>query len=229
MEDEASQRWGGIAGLAAVALGAAAVAFERPWPSADQPAALARFLADNRGAVLAQSLLFVLGAAASLCFVAALRSRLAHAEAGPATLANLALAAGAAWAAANILGQAPQISLAMPGRSADAAAVAGVVTDLSTVVLTLANLPLAVMFGATAVVTLRHNAVPRWDGWLAVVAGLAALVLSLSAGQATGPLAPQGLLSYVLVPASVVGLVPTSVLMLRSARAGDRRAAVPVP
>jgi hypothetical protein len=56
------ERWAPATGLAALAVGAAAVALERPWPDTLEPAGFPAFLADNRAAVVTQSLLFLVSA-----------------------------------------------------------------------------------------------------------------------------------------------------------------------
>jgi hypothetical protein len=94
------------------------------------------------------------------------------------------------------------------------------------VLLIVANIPLAVMFFAIAAVSLRTKVFPVWLGWLAVVAAAAAALLSFALVDPTGPLAPQGWASYLLYPASIVWLVPASIVMIR--RIG-RRASSPRP
>ena len=70
---------------------------------------------------------------------------------------------------------------------------AATLTDLGYVILVVANVPLAVMFTAIAVVSLRRRAFPIWLGWIAASAALAALLLSFSVVDPNGPLAPAGL------------------------------------
>jgi hypothetical protein len=96
-----------------------------------------------------------------------------------------------------------------------APATAAVLADLGYVMVTIANVPLAVMFAAVAVVSLRTRIFPTWLGWLAVLAAAAALALSFAVVDPTGPLAPQGWVSYVLYPASIVWLVPAVTVMIR--------------
>jgi len=95
-----------------------------------------------------------------------------------------------------------------------------VLTDLGWVMLIVANIPLAVMFTAVAVVSLRTRVFPVWLGCLAVLAAAAALVLSFAVVDPSGPLAPQGWVSYLLYPASIVWLVPATTVMIR--RIGSR-------
>jgi len=50
--------------------------------------------------------------------------------------------------------------------------------DLGYVMLTVANVPIAVMYVAVAVVSLRDRAFPPWLGWLSVAAAGCSAVLS---------------------------------------------------
>lgn len=212
MRPNVLERWGAASGLLSIALGVAAAAFERPWP--DDPAALSAFIADHRSAILAQSLLFVLSAAAYLWFLGSLRSFLLGGESGSGRLTGVAFGAGLVWAGMNIAGQAPQIVLTLPAERGMAPGLARAVEDLGFVMLGLANLPMAVLLAAVAVVTLRTGVLPRWLGWLAVVAGAAAFTLTFGVAQASGPLAPSGWLTYALYPATLIWLLPAPFVMI---------------
>jgi hypothetical protein len=217
------ERWAATSGIAALAFGAAAVALERPWPSTSAPAEFPTFLADNRAAILAQSMLFLISAGLFMWFLGSLRSFLMQAEGGTGRLSAVAFGAGMIGYGLNVVGQAPQITLTLPSRAGMPPEVAAVLTDLGYVMLIVANVPLAVMFAAVAVVSVRARAFPAWLGWLAGVAAAAALALSFAVVDPTGPLAPQGWASYLLYPASIVWLVPAVTVMIR--RLGLRQAA----
>jgi hypothetical protein len=61
---------------------------------------------------------------------------------------------------------------------------------------------------------LRDNAFPAWLGWLTAVAAGSGAVLVFSLVDPTGPLAPQGWLSYVLYLVPVVWLAAATTVML---------------
>jgi hypothetical protein len=227
MNETTRQRWAAGSGFVALAFGAAAVALEQPWPSTTDPNAFPAFLADNRGAILAQSMLFVISAGFFMWFLGSLRSFLIEAEGTTGRLSTLAFAAGMIGYGLNVVGQAPQITLTLPSAAGMAPGTAAVLTDLGWVMLIVANIPLAVMFAAVAVVSLRTRVFPIWLGCLAVVAGAAALLLSFAVVESSGPLAPQGWASYLLYPASIVWLVPATIVMIR--RIGKRPAAASQP
>jgi hypothetical protein len=204
MTERTWERWGAASGLGVVVLAAAATAFERA------PVTAADFAA-NRTALVTQSMLFLAGAAASLWFIGSLRTYLMRAEGGPGRVSTVAFGAGIAWVTVNMLAQAFQVGVAGdPGGDAPDA-----VLNTMSATFTIANLPLAVMLMAVAVVSLRHHAFPRWLGWLAVVAAAAHAVLWLSTAAASGPLASDSALSFVLYPFVLVWLVPATVVMMR--------------
>lgn len=198
-------------GLVAVLLGLFGAALERPWPTDDT---LPTFLAANRLAVVGQSLFFMAGAAFNLWFVAGLREHLVASSPRARRLAHLVFGAGLLWSGLNIIGQAPQIVLSLPSQAHVSPALARALADLCFVMLNVANLPLAVMFAALATLTFRARVFPLWLGGLAAFAAVAAALLVLGLALGTGPLAPQGWLTILLYPASVLWLVPASIYLL---------------
>lgn len=211
------QRWSAATGYLTVALSAAAMLFERPWPAASDPGSFPAFLDAYRDAILAQSLLFVLSAGVALWFVGALRGFLSRAEGGTAPISGIAFGAGVVWAGLNVVGLAPQLSLTLgAGRTVDAA-VAATLTDLGYTMLTLANLPLGVMLTAVAVTSLRTRAFPAWAGWLSAATAVAAFLLTFTIANSAGPLSAQGWVTYVLYSVQVPWVLVATTIMVRRA------------
>lgn len=210
--------WGAWIGLVGIALAGAAGAIEPllsgPWPAGGDPAFPA-FLEDNRSLILAQSMLFVLGAAASIWFLGCIRARLLRAEGAGGTLSGVAFGAGLITYAMIIIGQAAQITLTLPAEAPVAPEVAGVVEGLCTVITILANIPAAVMFTAVAVVTLTRRAFPPWIGWIAVLCAVTSLLSGLAVVFAEGPLSPVGWLTSIARLVPVLFYVPVAVLLMR--------------
>ncbi len=217
MNETTWERWGAASGLVAVAAGAAALLFERGAVSPNDPAdEIVRFFAANASAQLMQSVLFVIGAAALLWFIAGLRAFLAVAEGGTARLSTLAFGAGISQIVLNLMAQAFQIGAATtPPEQMSAGLVA-----MMNATFALANVPLAVMLAAVAAVSLRYRAFPRWLGWLAAAAAVAYALLSVSVAVDSGPLAPGGALSYALYPSLVLWQVPAAIIMIMRSRPG---------
>lgn len=214
MNDSKWERYGAASGFVMVVLGAAATVFERA------PVTAADFAA-NRTALLTQSMLFLAGAAVSLWFIGSLRAHLLLAEGGTGRLSAVAFGSGVAWAALNMLAQAFQVGAASDSSGEAPAAL----LKTMTAVFTIANLPLAIMLVAVAVITLRNGAFPVWLGWLSIVAAGAQTVLWLATVVQSGPLASDGWLSFALYPFFLIWLVPATVVMVR--RAGKPRVVVP--
>ncbi|WP_370962536.1 hypothetical protein [Amycolatopsis sp. cg9] len=215
MSAPAAERWGAASGFAVIVVSAAAMVFERgavlPADSAD---AVVAHYTGNRGAIFAQSMLFLAGAALYLWFLGSLRSFLLRAEGGTGRVSAIAFGAGVVWIGLSALAQAFQIGLA----AAPAAAALPALIATMNAVFTISALPLAVLLAAVAAVTWRHHAFPAWLGWVAVVAAGAQILLWSSTVVGSGPLAADGWLSYALYPVFLVWLVPATVVMTGRSR-----------
>jgi hypothetical protein len=185
------------------------------WPAASDPS-YASFLTQNRTPLLAQSLLFVFSSAAMIWFLGYVRARLLRAEGTPGTLSSIAFGAGFIAAAMNISGQAAQIVLTLPSAASLDPHAAGAIEDLCLVTLTLADVPLVVMFAAIAALSLTRHACPAWLGWIAVAAAVAALVFTFSLVPVSGPLSPQGWLTNLLRVVPALWYIPATVIMIRN-------------
>ena len=209
-------RWeqaGAASGLGAVAVAVAAVVFERgPVPTSGDVAVVAHLM-ENRGAILTQSMLFLFGGALALWFAGSLRDFLAEAEAesGGGRLSSVAFGAAITWIGVNTTAQAFQVGVATSPSSGAPAALVGTMNALFTA----AALPLAVMLAAVGAVSLRHRALPTWLGGLTVVAAASQLVLWFGTVAVSGPLAPDGWLSYSLYSVFPLWLLPTAITMIR--------------
>ena len=162
------------------------------WPAASDPT-YTSFLTQNRTPILAQSLLFVFSSAAMIWFLGYVRARLLRAEGTPGTLSAIAFGAGLIAAAMSISGQA-----------------CGAIEDLCLVTLTLADVPLLVMFAAIAALSLGPHAYPSWLGWIAVAAAFAALVFTFSLVPVSGPLSPLGWLTNLLRVMPALWYIPAT-------------------
>lgn len=211
MSESSDRRWTGAAGLAAFAAGAAGGALERGWPSASEPGAVARFVAEHQAAILGQSMAFALSAGLFLLFLGGLWSALRRVESEPSPLPQIAFGAGCTWAALQLVAQALQVGIAMAPAEVPPQALLRVMAATFSI----GNFPLGVMLGAVAAASLRTRAFPAWLGWLAAGAAVAQGVLWLGTVARSGPLAPNGWLTYALYPLFALWLVPQSVVLLR--------------
>jgi len=229
MDETRWERWAAASGFGMLAAAAAAVAFERgAGLSASAPVGeVADFFAHNRGALLTQSLLFVISTGFFVLFVAGLRSFLIRAEGGTGPLSAAAFGAGIAWAVISMVAQAIQVALAMASVQELPPALVGTMSDLMFALLTIGDLPIAVMLIATAVVSLQAKAFPVWLGWLSATAAAAHLVVALGIVVDSGPLAPGGGFTYAAYLLMVAWLMSTTIVMIR--RIGKPTPATTVP
>jgi len=213
MDDTTWERWGAASGFGAILTGAAAMIFERGALSASDPIAkIVAYYTDNHDALRAQALLFVLGAGFFIWFLGSLRSFLARAEGGTGRLSTVAFGAGAASTVVTLVALAFQVGLASAVRDAGQPALIGIMDALFVI----ANLPLAVMLAAIAVVTLRTGVFPAWLGWLSVLAAVVQLVPVLGIALDGGPFAADGWVSaYLPYPLYAAWLACTVIVTVR--------------
>lgn len=212
MDEIRWERWGAASGFGAILAGAAAMIFERGTLSASDPVAkmVAHYTA-NQDALRAQALMFVIGAGFFLWFAGSLRSFLARAEGGTGRLSMVAYGAAVASTVVTLVALAFQVGLASAASDAGQPALIGMMDALFVI----ANLPLAVMLVAIAIVTFRTAAFPAWLGWLSGVAAFAQLVPVLGIALDGGPLAADGWLSaYLPYPLYALWLACTVVVTI---------------
>jgi hypothetical protein len=223
MNETTWERWGAASGFGAILTGAAAMIFERGALSASDPIAkIVAHYTNNGAALRAQALFFVIGAGFFLWFAGSLRSCLARAEGGSGRLSMIAFGAGVASTVVTLVALAFQVGLAAAGGDAGQPALVGTMDALFVI----ANLPLAVMLVAVAIVAFRTAAFPAWLGWLSVAAALAQLVPVLGIAQDSGPLAADGWVSaYLPYPLYALWLACTAIVTVARLGAPGRSAA----
>lgn len=207
------ERWSAASGYLVTVFGMAGALFERGGPPAGAPGEqLLAFVSTYRRELLAQSLMFVFGAAAYLWFFAALRTTLAR-SGESSTLATVAFGAGIVAVLLQLLLQILQLTMATagPGIGLEVASLFG---SLMSNVSVAAYVPLAIMFAAVWIATRREHVFPPWLGWLSAATAIAHLIMSFGLVVRTGPLAPGGALTYGLYALSLTWLLAATSLMV---------------
>jgi hypothetical protein len=181
---------------------------------------VAAFFGVHRDALLAQSVLFLIGAGLLLWFVGGLRSYLIRAEGDSGRYSTLVFGAGVGYIALSVVAQASQVALAQIAGGTTSSELVAAVSVLSWALFTVAAVPVTVMLAAFAVLTLRTRAFPVWLGWLAALAAATQLGLLASIVADSGPMAPTGWYVYLPYPLYAGWLAATAVLMIRRAGRG---------
>jgi hypothetical protein len=224
MQASTWQRWGGAAGILATASFVTESALLRHSPSTDQPTSeITSYFSANRGTALLGMYLLGFGAAVLLCFLAALRSRLARDDTLDG-LANLGFAGGVAASAIMVVAAGMVAVLAF--RPDTTPPVARALYDANGLLIAFAGFPLAALLLASSIAALHGGALPRWLGWFGLLAS-AAQLLGAASFQQSGWLMPQGdnVALQVQVATLLLWLLATSILMLRGRSTARRQQA----
>lgn len=114
MDGNRWERWGAASGFGVLALGAMAAVIDAGTVSVRDPVeTITAYFVDNRAALLAQSLLFVISAGIFVWFLGSLRGFLPRAEGRTGRLSEVAFGAGMVYVSISLAAQAFQIGLAM--------------------------------------------------------------------------------------------------------------------
>lgn len=228
MSETAQDRWGAASGFAALAVGGAALVFERGAPPVGaSETEVAAFHGAHVQALLMQSLLFLLSSALFLWFVGCLRSHLTAVEGGTGRYAGLVFGAGVGYVALSVTAQAGQVALARVAGAAAPPQLVAAIGSLSWALFIAAAVPASVMLAAFAVLTARTRAMPAWLGLIAALAAVAQLGLLAGVVVTAGPLAPGGWYAFAPYPLYVVWLASTAAVMLRRSISAARSGTVP--
>lgn len=190
-------RYGAASGVVAVVLfGVGFFLIPEP-PDPDAPAAeVAAYFAEDHGSIQVGAAFIAAATLPLLWFVGTLTSVLRRAEGGP-RLSSIAFGAGVitiglliadltAWAVAAL----------RPENMQAAPELAQALNDFSLLVIGLGAFVFAGFFLAVGLVTLRHQALPAWLGWLALVAALAVGLRIGSAVTTDGVFSYDGVLGF---------------------------------
>ncbi len=193
------------------------------FPALDATAAEVRgYFLQNASEVRALSFFHVLSAVALVCFAAYIYAYLRRDSGAPSALAALALAGGATAAAFLLLSALCYRTLAEPTVARDAPLAHALVVLSYLAGGPAIAVPLVPMICVVAAATLREQLLPRWTGWLGV---LAALCGTASASTLLGPTNNHSATYGILLMSAVLmfaWLVVTSIALIARVP-GERR------
>jgi hypothetical protein len=136
---------------------------------------LLTWIKGNTNAILFGGWLFALGCLSFVWFAAILRGRLASAEGGSATFANLAFGGALVAAAFGVLTMAGDMGSAI-NKDDISAATAGTLHNASDMFFVAAELSAILFFLGAAIVALRTGALPKWWAWFAVLIAIVLVI-----------------------------------------------------
>ena len=233
MEDLRWERYGAAAGIVFAILAVATILLvpQSP-PAADDSLRVIRgYFGEHRDGLLIAGYVTGLAVAFALWFVGSLRSYLMNAEGGTGRFASVAFGGGVVAGTTALIGTAVTSALAFSiAQTAGTAnqAVLRALFDLGNMAFSLAWFPIAVLVGATALVSYRTGALPVWHARISGVLSIAFILAATSAFVERGPLVAGGVYGYAMLLSFVAWILVTSILMLQRMRtpAGSETAAV---
>jgi len=138
-------------------------------------AQLLAWIKGNTNSILLGGWFFALGCVSFVWFAAILRARLAAAEGGQATFANLAFGGALVAAAFGILTMAGDIGGAI-NKDDISAATAGTLHSSGDMFFVAAELSAILFFLGAAIVSLRTGVLPKWWAWFAVLIAIVLVI-----------------------------------------------------
>ena len=217
VRDEAVAIIGGIS--AAAYLGAIALTPPHAPNSGSPGVRIVHYATIHRGQLLASDLLFALGVALLMVFVAGLYRIIRRAENDDGWLALSSLTS--AVAGAGMFGAGTALFMVVAYRPATDPAVARAFWDAGWLAYNTAGFAFVAWIAVITVATLRHRALPSWTAWIGVPVALINLVGPFAVKAGTGALSPQGWFALVVGLSFAVWLLTVSVAAWQSTRARD--------
>ncbi|MCV7179690.1 hypothetical protein [Mycolicibacterium sphagni] len=214
MNDRRLNRTGGIAGLAylVIASAAAAITGKPPGPHASNQS-VQHFFIEYQGRLVAQGWLYALATGLVIWFAVAVR-RVLYAASSGRHLGDLFFVGTVAVGALSFVSMSIRIVAAGAAAELSASAVRAVGTDFSLVLLALCGFIVALSAIGYACCVIPDGLLPRWTGWLAIVAATVNVAGTASVFVTDGPLSIEGGFATVLpVAATAAWYLGTSISM----------------
>ena len=170
----------------------------------------------HRSQLLASYLLFAVGLAVLMVFVAGLHRIIRRAEGKDGWLAMASLAS--AVAGAGIFGAGTALFMVVAYRPATDPDVARALWDAGWLAYNTAGFGFSAWIAIVAVATLRHQVLPVWTAWIGVPVALIGFVGPFAVKAGTGPFSPQGWFALVVGFTFAAWLIAMTLAAWRSTR-----------
>ncbi|KDF00798.1 hypothetical protein Y900_018130 [Mycolicibacterium aromaticivorans JS19b1 = JCM 16368] len=223
MDNTRLDRTGGSAGIAFViaTVVAALLTGKPPGPEASNQA-VQRFFIDHHNQVVLQGWLYALATGLVIWFAVAVR-RLLHTASAGRHLGDLFFVGTVAVAALSFVSMSIRIVAAGAAHELSASAVRAVGADFSLVLLALCGFIVALAATGYVGCVFSQAVLPRWTGWLAVIAAVVNVVGTFSVFLGGGPFSIEGGWGTLLpVAATGVWYLGTSVSLYRAHQTATR-------
>ena len=176
----------------------------------------------HRSQLLASYLLFAVGLAVLMVFVAGLYRIVRRGEGRNGWLAMASVAS--AVAGAGIFGAGTALFMVVAYRPAVDPDVARALWDAGWLAYNTAGFGFSAWIAIVAVATLRHRVLPTWTAWIAAPVALIGFVGPFAVEAGTGPFSPQGWFALVVGLTFGAWLLVISLATWRSTRSAARAA-----
>jgi hypothetical protein len=219
------ERWARGAGAVFVVLTASAFIVGGDAPRVgDSTDDLISYYDGDRGKVLVSGLLFAFGLAFLLWFAATIANMLR--ESGEGRVAATAIAGATAFVTLQLVVTGLAASLAYSIAGGGDPGIVKALFDLQWLLDMFAALPVALFVLSSSVGFMRTRAVPSWLSWAGVA--LAVLFLLRTTNWARdGFWSPTGEYLFILIPAAMLWILVTSIVLIRAAPSTTEAAARP--
>jgi hypothetical protein len=169
------ERWAPLSGVLAVVFWVIGIILISTKATGSKGPKILAAYHEHYNAILVGGLLFSLGVLLFIWFLASVRSHYLTLEGGTGRLSTLAFSGGLAASVIALLIPTPDEVGALDRKDIDASG-AAVLHHSTDAFFIASEYVLAIFFIASAIMALRHGALPKWLGWLSALIGVVLLI-----------------------------------------------------
>src|SRR2546423_7393697 len=171
------ERYAPLAGVVSVVLWVVGILISQGAIKDKSPETILASYTSKEGRILLGGLVWLIGTVFFFWFLGSLRARLAEAEGGVLRLTTIAFAGGVSAAICGLLIVGPDMSAAITDDKDLSAPTAQALHTMTDTFFIGAEVALAVLLIATALVVLRTRVLPVWLAWVSLIVGIWLIIL----------------------------------------------------